>query len=266
MRSHPVWVDAGEVLADIDEFLVALRVQIQARRARHVRPLRFELALRAEYLDAMVFAVGDIDPAVLVHADIVHDVELTWVVARFAPREQVLAVRRILVHRRVGVAVAHIEIAVARVECDMRRRVERLAAHRRRRLPRRADGHQHFAVRRHLANGVVAIVHAPQIAVRTYGDTVRVGENAVSPSPLHIAFRVEHNHRMRAAIEHIHIVVGVHIDGGRFLVSRAFRQIAPVIARHFIDPFARTKQYHSSILHRLNIVALPSAPKRTRLN
>ena len=147
LRTHPVRIDAGEVLPNIDQFPVALRIEVKASRARQVNPLRLELPFRAEYLYAMVLAVCHIHPAILVHAHVVDNVELPRVIARLSPREQVLAIRRILMHRRVGIAVPHIEVAVARIERNMRGRIERLSAHRRRRLTRRAYRHQDFAMR-----------------------------------------------------------------------------------------------------------------------
>src|SRR5262249_28144798 len=50
-----------------------------------VVPLRLEFAVAVEHLHAVVLAIRDIDPAVLVGGDVVHDVELAGIGARLAP-------------------------------------------------------------------------------------------------------------------------------------------------------------------------------------
>jgi hypothetical protein len=57
-----------------------------------VFPLRLVFAVAAEHLDAMVFTVRDIDPAVGVAADVVDNVELALAGSGFAPRHQQFAV------------------------------------------------------------------------------------------------------------------------------------------------------------------------------
>jgi hypothetical protein len=49
---------------------------VKAGRAVHVVPLPLIFAVAVEYLDAVVFAVGDIDPTIGVTADIVGNVDL----------------------------------------------------------------------------------------------------------------------------------------------------------------------------------------------
>ena len=95
---------------------------------------------------------------------------------------------------------------------------------------------------------MITVVNAPQIAVRPHCNAVRIVEYAVPPCALYIALGVKHDHRVRAAIEHVHVVIFVHIHGGRFFVCRALRKIAPILARHLIDPVSRTKQYHIRFL------------------
>src|SRR5215472_3973894 len=89
----PIAVDlaGGSALADIDERIAAGR-HAHAVWPVQVVPLRLELAVAVEYLDAVVLAVGDIDPAVGVAADVVRHVELAGVGSRFAPRHQQFAV------------------------------------------------------------------------------------------------------------------------------------------------------------------------------
>jgi hypothetical protein len=50
-----------------------------------VVPLRLPFAVAVEDLDAMVLAIGDIEPAVRVAADIVRNVELAGIGAGLAP-------------------------------------------------------------------------------------------------------------------------------------------------------------------------------------
>ena len=98
-------------LADVEAALRAA-LQVEPGGAMHVDPLRLELAVAGADLDAVVLAVGDVDPAVGFAADVVGDVELARIGARLAPREEQLAVRRELVHARVAVAVGDVEIAL----------------------------------------------------------------------------------------------------------------------------------------------------------
>src|SRR6266851_491734 len=99
--------------ADIADRAVRIRHEDPARPVQIV-PLRLVLAVAVEYLDPVVFAVGDVDPTIGVGADVVDDVELAGVGAGLAPRHQQLAVGRIFVHAGIAVAVRHIELAVRR--------------------------------------------------------------------------------------------------------------------------------------------------------
>src|SRR3954453_17355041 len=58
---------SGADLADIEDRLVPIR-HAEAKGAMQVLPLCLELAVSVEHLDAMVFPVGDIDPAIGVTA------------------------------------------------------------------------------------------------------------------------------------------------------------------------------------------------------
>src|SRR2546430_6001710 len=62
-------------LADVADRSVRIR-HIDPARAVQIVPLCLVFAVAVEYLDAMVLAVGDIDPAVGVGSDVVDDVEL----------------------------------------------------------------------------------------------------------------------------------------------------------------------------------------------
>jgi len=53
----------------------------------------------------MIFAIGDVDPTLLVAGDIVDEIELPRIGTRLAPGEQQFAVKGILVYAGVGIAV-----------------------------------------------------------------------------------------------------------------------------------------------------------------
>src|SRR5689334_10606797 len=61
---------------------------VEPARAVQVVPLRLVSSVTVKDLNAMVLAVRDIDPAVRVAADIMHDVELTLAAARLTPGHQ----------------------------------------------------------------------------------------------------------------------------------------------------------------------------------
>src|SRR5579864_2914538 len=90
-------------------------------------PLRLPFAVAVENLDAMVLAVGDVNPAVGVTANIVRDVELAGVGAGLAPGREELAARRVFVDAGVAVAVGDVEEVALRRQSGVGAAVERLA-------------------------------------------------------------------------------------------------------------------------------------------
>src|ERR1700751_6154983 len=70
-------------LADIKDRLVPVW-HAQPARTMQILPLRLELAVAVEHLNAVVLAVGDMDPAVGATADVVHDGDFTFAGAGFA--------------------------------------------------------------------------------------------------------------------------------------------------------------------------------------
>src|SRR4051812_8547815 len=92
----------GADLADIEDRLVSIR-HAKATGAMQVLPLCLELAVAVEHLDAMVLAIGDIDPAVGIAADVVHDVEFAFAGSWLAPRQQELPVGRVFVDPGIAV-------------------------------------------------------------------------------------------------------------------------------------------------------------------
>src|SRR5262249_31042292 len=101
---------AGAELAD-NEVRPLAAAAAQRAGAMQVVPLRLILAVAVEYLHAVVLAVSDIDPAVLVGDDVVHDVELARIGAGLAPGLDELAVGRELVHAGIAVTVGDVDVA-----------------------------------------------------------------------------------------------------------------------------------------------------------
>ena len=84
----------------------------QAAGAHEIVPLRLEFAVAVKDLHAMIFAVSDVDPTLVVTGDIVDEIELPRIGTRLAPGEQEFTVRRILVNAGVGIAVGDVDIAL----------------------------------------------------------------------------------------------------------------------------------------------------------
>ena len=74
------WTD----LANIEDRLVPVW-HAQPARAVQVLPLCLELTIAVEHLDAVVLAVGNIDPAIGIAADVMYDVELAGIGAGLTP-------------------------------------------------------------------------------------------------------------------------------------------------------------------------------------
>ena len=60
----------------------------------------------------MIFAIGDVDPILVVAGDIVDEIELPGIGTRLAPGEQQFAVKGILVYAGVGIAVGDVDITL----------------------------------------------------------------------------------------------------------------------------------------------------------
>ena len=87
--------------------------------------------------------------------------------------------------------------------------MERLTAHERRRLARRAERQQHLAVERASAHRVIAVVGQEHGVVGRDMQAVGAREQALAPGAQEIALAVEHHHRVFAAIEHVDVVLPV---------------------------------------------------------
>src|SRR5439155_17044939 len=113
----------------------AIGTEHEMGRPLHVRPLREELPVRREHLDAVVLAVAHEDATIAEDADAVRDLELSRPGAGIAPRSDEPAVGHEVMHTRVAVAVTDVQLAVRR-DRDVRRSVVRTRGARDRRQVR----------------------------------------------------------------------------------------------------------------------------------
>src|SRR6478735_7229392 len=153
------------------------------RRPLRVRPLAQILTIRTEDLNAIAFAVADINASFGINRDAVRKIELSRPLARLAPRSLQLAFRREDMDAGVAVSVADVDVAVG-PDSDIRRTVERpggaldardvlaVVAGIRWRVED-AHGHEQLALGRVLTNSVIAVVCAEDAAIRGDVDAVR---------------------------------------------------------------------------------------------
>src|SRR3979409_2475928 len=101
-------------------------------------PLRLPFAVAAERLQSVLLAVGDIEPALRIAADIVRDVELAGIGAGLTPGAQEFTVDGEFVDARIAVAVRDVEMVALRRQRRMRTAVKRLPRPQQRRQSRTA--------------------------------------------------------------------------------------------------------------------------------
>src|SRR5262249_1906465 len=236
---------------DVTDRIWPSGVHIESTWSMHVVPLRLIFAVAIEHLHAMILAVGDIDPAFFVSANVVHDVELTWIAPRFAPREKQLSVGRILVYSGVAVAVRNIYVPL-RGEGHMRAAIERFAALIGRRLVWHAQGENDFSIQAALSHGVVAVVAQENRFVGTQRRTVRPFEYALAPGTEKPPIPVEDDDRMRTTGKTIHLIFFIHCDRGHFFEGPAVRQFSPAL-----DDFVAKFSVSHCYAHR-NLLITPS--------
>src|SRR5580704_7574776 len=257
-------------LADIADRMTGI-IHVEPAGPVQIVPLRLVFAVAVKHLDAVVFAVGDIDPAIGVGADIVHDIELAGVGAGAAPRHQQFAVGRIFVHLGIAVAVGDIDLAFWR-EGGVGAAVERLAAHIGRRLPRHAQLEHYLAVERAFADEMSAVIGQIDRIVRPHMNAVRPRILALAPGAQKIALAIEHHDRMFAAIENVDVVPGVDADCPDLLERPAFRQLRPILDDTVFEiaganndrhagspPYALSASYRSNRLDSILVSPVPPA-------
>src|SRR5262249_11587433 len=246
-------------LADDEVRILAAAAAIESARPVHVVPLQLVLAVAVEHLHAMVLAVGDIDPAVLVGGDVVRDVELPGIGPGGAPAHQVFAVGRVFVDAGIAVSVRHVDLALGR-ERGVGAAIERLAAQEGCGLVGHADGQQHLALGGHLADRVVAVVGAVEGVVAVDMDAVRATEQAFAPRAQEVALAVEYHHGMLTAVEDVHVVLAVDRDRRDIAELPAVGQLRPVLHDALT---MRAGAYGCGHVFLLWTLAMPSSPSKS---
>src|ERR1051325_298581 len=245
---RPIAVDLARrsALADIAKRVRSAR-EAHAVRAMQIIPLRFPLAVTVEDLHPVVLAVRDIDPAVRIAADVVRNIELPRIGAGLAPRGEQLAVQRKFVDAGVAIAVRDVEAVAVWRQGGMGAAVERLASQEWGRLARNAECHQHAAIERAVAHGMVAVIGQPDRVVRRDMHAVRPGEQALAPGAQQVAVLVKHSDRVLAAVEGVDILLAVDPDRGAIPEHDLVRDLRPA----FLDleaPLAATEPHRHPVL------------------
>ena len=206
-----------------DVYQASLLVDVQPAGPGHVVPLPQKASIRIEHLHAVVLSIGQVHQPVPVGSDVVGDVELARAVAGLTPGEDQPSVRAVLVDAGVAITIRHVEIAVAGINRNMGAAVERIARHEFRGMSAGAQGQQYLAFQGALAYGVVAVVGQEYRPVGRHGDPVRAGEHPLAPGLDEVAILVEHDHRVLAPIERVHVVVSVAAHGSHLSERIAVR-------------------------------------------
>ena len=239
-------------LGDVQPVLVVYEDVVGAVEER---PLAQVFAPGIEDLHARVLAIGHVHQPRAVHRDAVRQDELAGTAARLAPGEQQLPVRGKLVDAGVAVAVGDVELApgqhgdvgdaVEGPRCPLHGADADLVAGIRR-SSRLAERHQLPAVGRELVDGVVLVVSEPQVVVAVDEDAVGILEQPFAPGTEELPFLVEHDHGMRAAVEHVHAVARVARDARNLDVTPAFGQPVPSFQHFVLNPVFTQRHISSS--------------------
>src|SRR5437762_2154622 len=200
-----------------------------AIRTMQVVPLRLPFAVAVEHLHAVVLAVGDIEPALRIAADIMRDVELAGIGAGLTPGAQEFTVDGEFMDARIAVAVRDVEMVALRRQRRMRTAVKRLAAHKGRRLSRNPDRQQDAAVEGAAAHRVIAVIGQPDRVVGRHVDAMGPGEDALAPGAQQIASLIEDRDRVIAAIEGVDIVLAVDPDCGAIAEHDLIGYLGPAL-------------------------------------
>ena len=97
-----------------DKIRLLAAAAIQRAGPVQIIPLRLVFAIAVEHLDAVVLAVGHIDKAVGIGCDVVDDVELAGIGARFAPGFDQFAIGGVFVDAGIAVPIRHVDFALGR--------------------------------------------------------------------------------------------------------------------------------------------------------
>src|SRR5580658_486370 len=92
--------------------------------------------------------------------------------------------------------------------------VERHTAHIGCGFPWDADLQQHLTVECAVTHGVIAIVSQPDRVIGPHMDAMGAVKNVLTPGFQEVAFAIQNDHRMRAAVEAVNPVPAIDPDGG----------------------------------------------------
>src|SRR5262249_5768979 len=210
-------------------------VDVDSARTAELLPLREEIAILVEDLNAIVAAVADEDPSLRIDGDGVRRVELAGGRAFLAPRLDELPILRELHDARVGVpamSICHENIAVRRGHY-VARTIEGVGAVTS--TPRLAERHQHLSFLAEFEYLVTLAIFAgrvgrPDVAVAVDMETVRLIEHSLAKHLQDLARRIELNDR-----RDVRALTGVlppHLSNAQILPSRSIS--TPMVAPHFL--------------------------------
>src|SRR5215471_7400859 len=218
---------------------VALVIEANAVRAMDVVPHGNELAVRVKDLDAMAFPTRDVDVVLVVDDHIVRPDELPRIDARRAPGEQVPPLRGEFMDSAVAIAVRDIQMPRDWRYRHMGWPVEGIALPFRGRIIGAAQGHKQLAIQGKFLHRVYAIIHTVDHIIRADMDAMRTGaEHVLVPGAQEVAIAIKDNHRVLAAVEDVHVVLGVHRDASHVDELPARRELFPI--------FHRGKEQHAT--------------------
>ena len=92
-------------LSNVETVAASGTTHAQAAGTIKIMPLRFIFSVAVEHLNAVVLPIGDVDIAISIAADIVHNIELSGSSSWFAPRRKQPAVRCVAMHAGIAVAI-----------------------------------------------------------------------------------------------------------------------------------------------------------------
>ena len=221
-RGHPG--EEASLVTNLGDENVVIGIDVDVGRANDVVPLIYELTVAGEDLEAIVFAVGDVEAFAAVDEHAVRQVELAGAGAGLAPGLDELASGGEAVDAAVAIAVTDVDFAVG-CNGDVGGVVERAGGLLEGAvvgvghagvggLVTGAEGHQQFTLEAELLHGVADIVGEEHVVVGVDVDAVRTGELAIAPGADEVAVGIEDDQGFIAAIENVDAVLRIGGDAG----------------------------------------------------
>src|SRR5712691_5080815 len=218
---------------------VTLLIEANAVRAMDVVPHSDKFPVRVKDLDTMAFPIRDVDVVIVIDDHIMRPDELARIDARRAPGEQVPPLRGEFMHSAVAIAIRDIQMYRDWRYRYVRRTVEGIALPFWGRIIGAAQGHEQLAIQRKFLHRVYAIIHTVDHIIRADMDAMRAGaEQALAPGAQEVAVAIKDDHRVLAAVEDVHVVLGVHRDASHVDKLPARRELFPI--------FHRGKEQHAT--------------------